>query len=71
MKTNITTKGWEVQNLMRRIGNGSDSSIDLASHTQILKQQKQLNGKNHTFLSIPTLNVNGLNSLIKRHHLAY
>jgi hypothetical protein len=40
----------------------------MAAHTQILKQEKQLNGRITTYLSI-TLNVNGLNSPIKRHCL--
>jgi hypothetical protein len=44
MKTNITTKGWEVLNLMRRIDNHSESSNELAANTEILKQ---LNGRNH------------------------
>jgi hypothetical protein len=47
MKTNITTKGLEAFNLMRRIDKYSESSIELDAHTQILKQQKQLNGRNH------------------------
>jgi hypothetical protein len=38
MKTNITMKGQEVLNLMRRTGKDSDSSIESAAHTQILKQ---------------------------------
>jgi exonuclease III len=42
----------------------------LAAHNQIFKQQKQLLGKNHTYLSILTLNVSGLIFPIKRHHLA-
>jgi hypothetical protein len=46
-KTNITTKGWEVLNLMRETNKYSESRIELAAHIQILKQQKHLNGRNH------------------------
>jgi hypothetical protein len=42
----------------------------LTAHNQIFKQQKQLNAGITTYLSILALNVNGLNSPIKRHHLA-
>jgi hypothetical protein len=52
MKTNITMKGQEVLNI-RRV-KYSESSIKLAAHTQILKQQKELNDTNH---HIP-LNIN-------------
>jgi hypothetical protein len=41
-------KGQEVLNLKRRTDKYSETSIELAAHTQILKQQqKQLNGRNH------------------------
>jgi hypothetical protein len=53
MKTNITMKRWKVLNLMRRTDKHSESTIESAAHTQILKQ-KQLNGRNH---HIP-LNIN-------------
>jgi hypothetical protein len=39
MKTNITTKGREVLNLMRRADKHSDGSIELTAYTQILKKQ--------------------------------
>jgi hypothetical protein len=53
MKTNITMKGQEVLNLMRRTDKCSENSIELTAHTQILKQQKQLNGRNqHIALNI-------------------
>jgi hypothetical protein len=68
MKTNIT-KGKEVLNFMRRTDKHSECSTELVAHMQILKQQKQLNDRNPTYLSILTLNVNGLNSPIKRHCL--
>jgi hypothetical protein len=47
MKANITTKGQEVLNLMRRTSKHSKSRNELAAHTQILKKLKQLNGRNH------------------------
>jgi hypothetical protein len=52
---------------------GTESNIDSAAHNQILKQQKQLNDRNHHIsvnIDILTLNVSGLISPIKRHHLA-
>jgi hypothetical protein len=39
MKTNITMKGGEVLSLMRKTDKYSESTIELAAHTQILKQQ--------------------------------
>jgi hypothetical protein len=36
MKVNITTKGWEILNLMRKTDKYSEGSIELAAHTQIL-----------------------------------
>jgi hypothetical protein len=47
MRANKTTKGWEVSNHRGRKDKKSESSTDSAAHNQILKQQKQLNGKNH------------------------
>jgi hypothetical protein len=38
MKINITMKGQEVLNLMRRAVKHSESSIEQAAYTQILKQ---------------------------------
>jgi hypothetical protein len=46
MKKNITVKGWEIY-FMRRTDKYSESSIKLAAHTRILKQQKQLKGRHH------------------------
>jgi hypothetical protein len=54
MKIHITTKGQEILNLKRRKREVMTELIELAAHTQILKQQKQLNGR--TF-HIP-LNIN-------------
>jgi hypothetical protein len=39
MKTNITMKGKEVLNFRRKTDKYSESSIDLASHTQIIRKQ--------------------------------
>jgi hypothetical protein len=47
MKANKTTRGQEALNCRRRKDKESESSIDSAAHNQILKQQKQLNGRNH------------------------
>jgi hypothetical protein len=38
---------WEVLNIMRRTDNYLENSFESAAQTQILKQQKQLNGRNH------------------------
>jgi hypothetical protein len=65
MKANKTTRGQEILN--HRKEKTSDQRVALmVAHNQILKQ---LNGKITTYLLI-TLNVNGLNSPIKRHYLA-
>jgi hypothetical protein len=40
-------RGQEVLNHRRRKNKESESSIGSAAHNQILKQQKQLNGRNH------------------------
>jgi hypothetical protein len=47
MKANKTMKGQAVPNYRRRQGNKVGSNIDLAKHNQTLKQQKQLNDRNH------------------------
>jgi hypothetical protein len=41
----------------------------LATYNQTLKQEKQLNGRNHHIPININTEVNGLNSPIKRHHL--
>jgi hypothetical protein len=67
MKTNMIIKGQEVLTLMRR----TDKYTENWLHTL-----KTLNNKNNqmtgiiSYISILTLNVNGLNSLIKRHRSA-
>jgi hypothetical protein len=50
MKANKTMRRREVSNHRRRKDKESESSIDSATHNQILKQQKQLNGRNHNIL---------------------
>jgi hypothetical protein len=47
MKANKTMRGLAVSNLRRRNDKESESSIDSGAHNQILKQQKQVNGRNH------------------------
>jgi hypothetical protein len=58
--------GWELLNCKRRGDVKLESNIELVASTQTLTQ-KQLNGKISTYLSILTLNINGLNSPIKRY----
>jgi hypothetical protein len=53
MKTNIITKGWEVLNLMKRTDKYSESSIELAEHSNP-ETTKTAQGRNH---NIP-LNIN-------------
>jgi hypothetical protein len=69
VKANIIIKRQAVPNQRRRKDKESESNIDSAAHNQTLKQQRQLNDRNHYIPSILTLNVNGLNSPIERHHL--
>jgi hypothetical protein len=47
MKANTTMKGQAIPNHRRRKGKKVESNIDLAAHSQTLKQQKQPNGRNH------------------------
>jgi translation elongation factor EF-1alpha len=67
MKTKITTKGWEVLNLMRRTNKSSESSTKLPAQTQILKHQNKKLAGITIYLSILTVNINELNSPIKSH----
>jgi hypothetical protein len=46
-KANKTMKGQATQNHRRRKSKKVESNIDSAAHNQTLKQQKQLNGRNH------------------------
>jgi hypothetical protein len=70
MRVNKTMRGQAVPNHRRRKDKESESNIDSAAHNQTLKQQKQYMTGITTYLSILTLNVNGLNSPMKRYHLA-
>jgi hypothetical protein len=64
-------KGQALPNHRRRKGKKVESNIDSTTHNQTLKQQRQLNDRNHhIYLSILTLNVNGHNSPIKKHSSA-
>jgi hypothetical protein len=47
MKANKIMREGEVPNNRRRKDKLSDSSIDSAAYNQILKQQEQINGRNH------------------------
>jgi hypothetical protein len=47
MKAKKTMKGQAVPNHRRRKDKESESNIDSAPHNQTLKQQKQLNDRNH------------------------
>jgi hypothetical protein len=69
VKVNKTMKGQAAPN-HRRKGKKAESNIDSAAHNQTLKQQIQLNDRNHHLPSILTLNVYRLNFPITRHHLA-
>jgi hypothetical protein len=66
VKANKTMKGQATSNHRRRKGKKVESNIDSATHNQTLKQQRQLNDRITTYLSIQTLNINGLNSLTKK-----
>jgi hypothetical protein len=62
-------KGQAVPNYGKIKSKKVESNIDLATHNQTLKELRQQNDRSHHILSVLTLNVNGLNSPIKRHHL--
>jgi hypothetical protein len=47
MKANKTMKGQAVPNYRRRKDKKVESYIDSAAHNQTLKQQKQVNHRNH------------------------
>jgi hypothetical protein len=70
VKANKTMKGQAIPEQRGRKGKKVESNIDSATHNQNLKQQRQLNDRITTYLSILTLNINGLNSPTKRHLLA-
>jgi hypothetical protein len=70
MKANKIMKGQALPNHRRRKGEKVKSNIDSAAHNQTLNQQDNYMTGITTYLSTLTLNVNGLNSPIKRHRLA-
>jgi hypothetical protein len=70
MKANKTMKGQAIPNHRRRQGKKVKSNIDSAAHNQTLFNKDNYMTGITTYLSILTLNVNGLNSPIKRHRLA-
>jgi hypothetical protein len=47
MKANKAMKGQAVANHRRRKGKKEETNIDSAAYNQTLKQQKQLNDRNH------------------------
>jgi hypothetical protein len=47
MKAYKTKKGQEVPNHRRRKGKKVESNIDLDAHNQTIKQQRELNDRNH------------------------
>jgi hypothetical protein len=47
MKANKTMRGQATPNCRRRKDKESENNINSAAHNQTLKQQKQLNGRNH------------------------
>jgi hypothetical protein len=69
MKTNKTMRGQAESSHRRRKDKESENNIDSPAPNPTLKQQKQPNDRNHPYLLILTLNVNGHNSPIKRHHM--
>jgi hypothetical protein len=47
VKANKTIKGQAIPNYRRKKGKNVESKIDSAAHNQTLKQQRQLNDRNH------------------------
>jgi hypothetical protein len=47
MKANKIMRRWAVSKAQEKKDKESENCIDSAAHNQILKQQKQLNGRNH------------------------
>jgi hypothetical protein len=70
MKAKKTMEGKEVQKHRRRKGRKVKSNNDSSAQNQTLKQQKQLNNRNHHIPININTDVNGLTYPIKRHHLA-
>jgi hypothetical protein len=65
MKANITMKGQAVPNHRRRKGKKVKSNTDSAAHKLLINKDNYMTGIT-TYLSILTLNVNELNSPIRR-----
>jgi hypothetical protein len=65
MKANKTMSGWEASNHRRRKNKESESSINSTAHNQILKQPKQLNGRNHHIHININTNVSNSTTLSK------
>jgi hypothetical protein len=70
MKANKTMKGQAIPNHRRRNGKKVKSNIISATHNQLLINRDNYMTAITIYLSILTLNVNELNSPIKRHQLA-
>jgi hypothetical protein len=70
MKAYKTMKVQVTPNHRRRKCKKVESNIDSAAHNQTLKQQKQLNDRNHHKSINTNTEFYGFNSPIKRHHLA-
>jgi hypothetical protein len=69
VKPNITMKRQAAPNYRKRKSKKVESNLNLGTHNQTFKQLRQLNDRNHHIPIRTTLNVNGLNSPIKRHCL--
>jgi hypothetical protein len=70
MKAYKTMKGKAVPNHRKRKGKKVESNTDSATHNQTLKQQNQLDDRNHHIPINTNTECYGLNCPIKRHHLA-
>jgi hypothetical protein len=68
MKVNKTMAGHAVPNHMRRQDKKAESNTDSAAINPLNNKDNQMTGLT-TYLSILTLNFNGLNFPIKRHPL--
>jgi hypothetical protein len=70
MKANKTMEVQAIPNHRRRKGKKVDSNIDSATHNQISNHKENNMTGITMYLSILTLNVNELNSPIKRYRMA-
>jgi hypothetical protein len=70
MTANRTIIEQATTNHRRRKQKESESKIDSDAHNQTFKLQKQLNDRNHHIPININTDISGLNSPIKRHHLA-